>query len=76
MLNTFCSNRVRPRDFDPGDLVLYWTDVGNKNAREGKLEAYWEGPYRVTREWSLYPRITSRPPNPKNMGRRQTQTLL
>jgi len=29
--------KVRPKDFDLGDLVLWREDVGNKNAREGKL---------------------------------------
>jgi len=42
------NRKVRPRDFDPRDLVLQRADVGNKNTREGKLAANWEGPYRVT----------------------------
>jgi len=40
--------KVRPRDFNPVDLILRQADVGNKNARDGKLEANKEGPYRVT----------------------------
>jgi hypothetical protein len=39
--------KVRPRNFNPGDLVLLRTNVGNKNAREGKLASNWEGPYKA-----------------------------
>ncbi|KAI9125272.1 hypothetical protein K1719_003888 [Acacia pycnantha] len=38
---------VRPRTFDRGDLVLRRADVGNKNAKDGKLATNWDGPYRV-----------------------------
>ncbi|XP_061360758.1 uncharacterized protein LOC133304723 [Gastrolobium bilobum] len=40
---------VVKRTFQVGDLVLRRADVGNKNARDGKLAANWEGPYRVTK---------------------------
>jgi len=66
------NRRVRPRDFDPGDLVLCQADVGNKNSREGKLTANWEGPYRVTSSTGTDAYINERPPNPKNMECRQT----
>ncbi|KAI9074947.1 hypothetical protein K1719_043110 [Acacia pycnantha] len=41
------NRKVRPRSFDRGDLVLRRAYVGNKNARDGKLAANWDGPYRV-----------------------------
>ncbi|KAI9128559.1 hypothetical protein K1719_000042 [Acacia pycnantha] len=41
------NREVRPRAFDRGDLVLRRADVGNKNAKDGKLAANWDGPYRV-----------------------------
>ena len=33
--------------FHRGDLVLRRADVGNKNTKDGKLAANWEGPYWV-----------------------------
>ena len=39
--------KVRPHPFNKGNLVLQRADVGNKNARDGKLAANCEGPYRV-----------------------------
>ena len=41
------NRKVRPRSFNRGNLVLRRADIGNKNARDGKLAANWEGPYRV-----------------------------
>ncbi|KAI9128684.1 hypothetical protein K1719_000167 [Acacia pycnantha] len=41
------NRKVRPRAFDRGDLVLRRADVGNKNAKDGKLAANWDEPYRV-----------------------------
>ena len=42
------NQKVKLRDFRTGDLILRRTDVGRRNAREGKLVANWEGSYRVT----------------------------
>ena len=39
--------RVVPRSFQPGDLVLRRASIGNRNAKDGKLRANWEGPFRV-----------------------------
>jgi hypothetical protein len=39
--------RVVPRSFQPGDLVLRSASIGNRNAKDGKLRANWEGPFRV-----------------------------
>ncbi|XP_061338845.1 uncharacterized protein LOC133285605 [Gastrolobium bilobum] len=44
---TYYNKKVIPRIFEEKDLVLRRADVGNKNAREGKLASNWEGPYRV-----------------------------
>ncbi|XP_061343778.1 uncharacterized protein LOC133289797 [Gastrolobium bilobum] len=41
------NKKVRLRIFEKNDLVLSKADIGNKNARDGKLAANWEGPYRV-----------------------------
>ncbi|KAI9117909.1 hypothetical protein K1719_011051 [Acacia pycnantha] len=41
------NRKVRPRSFDRGDLVLRRADVENKNARDGKLVANWEGLYWI-----------------------------
>lgn len=72
-MTTQYNRRVRPRDFDPGHLVLRRVDVGNKNAREGKLAANWERLYRVTAITETdAPRITMRPPNTKNMEHKHT----
>jgi hypothetical protein len=39
--------RVVPRSFETGDLVLRRDSIGNQNAKDRKLRANWEGPYRV-----------------------------
>ena len=36
-----------PRCFQSGDLVLRRASIGNRNAKDGKLRANWEGPFRV-----------------------------
>ncbi|KAI9123427.1 hypothetical protein K1719_004727 [Acacia pycnantha] len=41
------NKKVRPRRFQPGCLVLRRADIGNKNSKDGKLAANWDGPYRV-----------------------------
>ena len=41
------NRKVRPRAFNRGNLVLRRADIGNKNAKDGKLAANWEGPYRI-----------------------------
>jgi hypothetical protein len=41
------NRKVNPRSFNRGNLVLRRADIGNKNAKDGKLAANWEGPYRV-----------------------------
>ncbi|XP_050222440.1 uncharacterized protein LOC126672528 [Mercurialis annua] len=41
------NNRVKPQVFQLGDLVRRRADIGKGNAGVGKLEANWEGPYRV-----------------------------
>ncbi|KAK4276422.1 hypothetical protein QN277_019368 [Acacia crassicarpa] len=41
------NKKVGPRSFKKNDLVLRRADIGNKNARDGKLAANWEGPYRI-----------------------------
>ncbi|KAI9120288.1 hypothetical protein K1719_007321 [Acacia pycnantha] len=48
LISTRYNQKVRPRAFDKGSLVLRRADIGNKNAAEGKLAPNWEGPYRVT----------------------------
>ncbi|KAK4280080.1 hypothetical protein QN277_011751 [Acacia crassicarpa] len=44
------NRRVSPQSFKKNDLVLRKADIGNKNARDGKLTANWEGPYRIRGE--------------------------
>ena len=39
--------RVVPSSFQTGDLVLRRASIGNRNAKDGKLRANWEGPFRV-----------------------------
>jgi hypothetical protein len=39
--------RVVPRSFQTGDLVLRRASIGNRNAKDGKLQANWEGPFRI-----------------------------
>ena len=41
--------KVVKREFVVDDLVLRRVSIGLKNAKDGKLEANWEGPYRVIR---------------------------
>ncbi|XP_061346054.1 uncharacterized protein LOC133291753 [Gastrolobium bilobum] len=38
---------VKSKSFEKDDLVLRRADIGNKNVRDGKLAANWEGPYKV-----------------------------
>jgi hypothetical protein len=38
---------VVPIIFQTSDLVLRRVSIGNRNAKDGKLRANWEGPYRV-----------------------------
>ena len=44
------NRKVNPWSFKKNDLVLRRVDIGNKNAREGKLAANWEGPYHIKEE--------------------------
>ncbi|XP_050229096.1 uncharacterized protein LOC126678235 [Mercurialis annua] len=39
--------RVKERSFEEGDLVLKKSEIGRGAAGFGKLEANWDGPYRV-----------------------------
>ena len=39
---------VKERKFAAGDLILRRASIGNKNTRDGKLAANWEGPYRIS----------------------------
>ena len=41
--------KVIKREFAVGDLVLRRAGIGLKNAKDGKLAANWESPYRVIR---------------------------
>jgi hypothetical protein len=41
--------RVQERKLGVGDLVVRRASIGNKNAKDGKLAANWEGPYRLKR---------------------------
>jgi hypothetical protein len=43
------NTKVVKRKFAVGDLVLRRASIGQKNAKDGKLAANWEGPYRVIR---------------------------
>jgi len=43
------NSKVNLRSFEVGDLVLRRASIGMKNAKEGKLAANWEGPYRIQR---------------------------
>ncbi|KAK4261141.1 hypothetical protein QN277_004183 [Acacia crassicarpa] len=47
LLAAKCNRQVRPRSFNRGNLVLRRADISNKNAKDGKLAANWEGPYRI-----------------------------
>lgn len=42
------NNKVVPRAFKVGDLVLRKASIGARNTERGKLAANWEGPYWVT----------------------------
>ncbi|KAK4276012.1 hypothetical protein QN277_019014 [Acacia crassicarpa] len=44
------NRKVGLRSFKKSDLVLRRADIGNKNARDGKLAANWEGPYRINEQ--------------------------
>jgi hypothetical protein len=39
--------KVVPRSFQAGDLVLRRATIGNRNAKDRKFRANWEGPHRV-----------------------------
>ena len=39
--------KVVKRNFQRGDLIMRKACIGNRNAKDGKLKANWEGPYRV-----------------------------
>jgi hypothetical protein len=41
--------KVVKREFVVNDLVMMRASIGQKNAKDGKLAANWEGPYRVVR---------------------------
>ncbi|KAK4284153.1 hypothetical protein QN277_001022 [Acacia crassicarpa] len=41
------NRKVGLHSFKGNDLVLRRADIGNKNARDGKLAANWEGPFRI-----------------------------
>jgi hypothetical protein len=49
--------RVVKRNFQTGDLVMKRATIGNRNARDGKLKANWEGSYRVKRATTNEPTI-------------------
>lgn len=42
------NRKVVSGSFSIGDLVLRKASIGDPDAERGKLEANWEGPYRVT----------------------------
>ena len=44
----YYDQRVRPRSFKPGDLVLKKLLLARKNPTHGKLGPNWEGPYVVS----------------------------
>ena len=48
LMSKHYNTKVRHRDFQIGDLVL-WKVMGDaKNPSQGKLRPNWEGPYRIT----------------------------
>ncbi|KAI9114665.1 hypothetical protein K1719_014363 [Acacia pycnantha] len=63
------NKKVRPRRFQAGCLVLRRADIGNKNSKDGKLAANWDGPYRVseTLERGAYIRKIWMEPHQANM---------
>ena len=48
-LTNFYNKRVRPRVFQPGDLVLRRVFKNTMDHKAGKFQPNWEGPYIVTR---------------------------
>ena len=48
-LANFYNKRVRPRVFQPGDLVLRRVFENTTDPTTGKFQPKWEGPYIVTR---------------------------
>ena len=44
----YYNSRVKPRSFQPGDLVLKKVILATKDSREGTLGPNWEGPYLIT----------------------------
>ena len=48
-LENFDNKRVRPRVFQPGDLVLQRVFENTADPTVGKFQPNWEGPYVVTR---------------------------
>ena len=45
----YYNQKVKPRSYKPGDLVLKKLLPARKNPAHGKLGPSWEGPYIVTR---------------------------
>ena len=45
----YYNQKVKPRNYRPGDLVLKKFLLARKNPTHGKLGPSWEGPYIVTR---------------------------
>ena len=45
----YYNQKVKPRSYKPGDLVLKKLLPARKNLAHGKLGPNWEGPYIVTR---------------------------
>ena len=48
-LENFYNKRVRPRVFQPGDLVLRRVFENTADPTVGKFQPNWEGPYIVSR---------------------------
>ena len=48
-LENFYNKWVRPREFQPGDLVLRRDFKNTEDPTAGKFQPNWEGPYVVTR---------------------------
>ena len=48
-LENFYNKRVKPRMFQPGDLVLRRVFENTADPTAGKFQPNWEGPYVVTR---------------------------
>ena len=45
----YYNQKVKPRSYMPGDLVLKKLRLARKNPAHGKLGPNWEGPYIVSR---------------------------